>query len=210
LRGQGDRRAPAGVYTMAELAHDVLALLDSLSVQRAVWIGHSMGGYVTLAAWATAPERFAGMGLIDTQATADSEEAKQGRYQLAVRVAAEGSKVVADAMPAKLLAPGVAATDPIFGFVRQVILDTKAQGIQGTLQGMAVRPDVTPLLPTISVPVLVLSGDSDQVIPVAKAEDLAAAIPGARLVKITSAGHLPMLEQSEKTTQALGDFLGAV
>src|ERR1700691_4593517 len=51
LRGHGRSAAPAGVYDMDLLARDVLTLLDVLLIKKAIFIGHSMGGYVTLAAW---------------------------------------------------------------------------------------------------------------------------------------------------------------
>src|ERR1700686_5415953 len=55
LRGHGQSPAPAGVYEMNLLARDVLALLDSLNIKKAVIMGHSMGGYFALAAWKLAP-----------------------------------------------------------------------------------------------------------------------------------------------------------
>jgi len=62
LRGHGSSPAPRGVYDMDLLARDVLALLDALQVAKAVIMGHSMGGYITLAAWRLAPERFLALG----------------------------------------------------------------------------------------------------------------------------------------------------
>src|SRR5476649_1131959 len=67
LRGHGRSPAPAGVYDMDLLARDVLALLDALQIQQAVIMGHSMGGYVTLAAWRIAADRFLALGLIASQ-----------------------------------------------------------------------------------------------------------------------------------------------
>src|SRR4029077_8973868 len=118
LRGHGRSPAPSGVYEMDLLARDVLTLLDALLIKRAVIMGHSMGGYVTLAAWKLAPERFLALGLIDSQAGADSEEGRQGRYKMAEKVAAEGSKVVAEAMLPKLFAPSLPAGVPIIDQVR--------------------------------------------------------------------------------------------
>src|SRR5438132_6835533 len=64
LRGHGQSPAPEGVYEMDLMARDVFALLDSLNIQKAAIMGHSMGGYVTLAAYRMAPERFLALGLI--------------------------------------------------------------------------------------------------------------------------------------------------
>jgi len=207
LRGHGRNPAPEGVYEMSSMARDVVDLLDSLDIKKAVIMGHSMGGYVALAAWNIAPERFLGLGLIASQAGADSEEGRQGRYKTAEKVAAEGSKVIADAMIPELFAPD--ADVAIVESVRQLILKTAPAGIIGTLKGMAVRADSTSVLPTINVPVLILAGEKDAIIPPTKAEAMASALPSATLVMVANAGHMPMLEQPEATTTAMSKFLAA-
>jgi len=210
LRGHGRSPAPSGVYDMDLLARDVLALLDVLRVERAAIMGHSMGGYVALAAWKLAPERFLALGLIGSQTGADTEEGRQGRYKLADKVAAEGSQVMAAAMLPKLFAPGVLAETPIAAQVQQIILRTQPTGIIGTLKGMAVRPDCGTALADARIPVLLLTGDQDQIIPSAKAREMAAAIGTATLTTIAHAGHMPMLEQPAATTVALRTFLEGV
>ena len=95
LRGHGQSPTPLGVYQMDLMARDVFALLDSLEIAQAIIMGHSLGGYVTLAGWRIAPERFLAMGLIASQAAADSEETRQNRYKAADRVEAEGNRFVA-------------------------------------------------------------------------------------------------------------------
>ena len=210
LRGHGKSPAPSGVYGMEVLARDVLALLDALKIDKAVIMGHSMGGYVALAAWRLAPARFLALGLIASQAGADTEEGRQGRAKMAEKVAAEGSKVVAEAMLAKLFAPGLPTAAPILEPVRQLMLNTPRAGIIGSLQGMAARPDCGALLPKISVPVLILAGDQDQIIAPDKAKAMAAAMKTATLTMVEHAGHLPMLEQPEATTTALYNFITGV
>jgi 3-oxoadipate enol-lactonase len=210
LRGHGQSPAPLGVYHMELMARDVLALLDSLTVKKAVIMGHSMGGYVALAAWKIAPERFLALGLIASHAAPDSEEARQNRYKTADRVAVEGSKVVADTMTPRLFAPGVPAEESIVEQVHTMILNTRPDGIIGALKGMAARPDSSAILPNLNIPVLLVAGDKDQIISLARAEATAAAIPNATLVTVENAGHLPMLEQPQATTMAIRNFLAEI
>jgi len=124
LRGHGRSPAPSGVYEMDLLARDVLAMLDALHIMKAAIVGHSMGGYVALAAWKLAPERFLALGLVASQAGADSEEGRQGRYKLANKVASDGSSAVAAAMIPKLFAQGIQVAPPILAQVRDIILKT--------------------------------------------------------------------------------------
>jgi pimeloyl-ACP methyl ester carboxylesterase len=210
LRGHGRSPAPTGVYEMEAMARDVLALLDSLDIKQAVLMGHSMGGYVTLAAWKCAPKRLLAMALIDSQAAADTEEGRQRRLKLAENVAANGSFVAADAMLPRLFAPGRTAGDTVWEQVRALILNTPPNGIIGALHGMAIRHNASTLLATIDVPVLVVAGENDQIIPVAKAEQLASAVSKGKLTVIANAGHMTMLEQPAATTRAIHDFLRAV
>jgi 3-oxoadipate enol-lactonase len=209
LRGHGRSPTPPGVYEMDLLARDVLTLLDALGIKKAVIMGHSMGGYVALAAAKIAPERLLALGLIASQAGADTEEARQGRYKMAEKVAAGGSKVVAEAMLPKLFAPDFPAESPIREQVRQLMLNTPSAGIIGSLKGMAVRADSGPLLPLLKIPILILAGDKDQIIPSAKAKAMAATVATVTLSIVANAGHMPMLEQPQATTTAIRDFLSA-
>ena len=57
---------------MDVMAQDVLNQLNRIGVYKAIWVGHSMGGYVTMAAWRLAPERFSGIGFVCSNHRADS------------------------------------------------------------------------------------------------------------------------------------------
>jgi len=210
LRGHGRSPAPEGIYEMDLLARDVLWLLDALRIQTAIIMGHSMGGYVTLALWKLAPERFLGMGLIASQAGADTQEARQKRFALAEKVSAEGAKAVVDAMLGRLFAPDIETDDPAIESVREVMLASPTSGIVGSLEGMAARRDSVATLPEINVPALILTGDKDQIIPLTKADEMLAGLPNATLAIVEDAGHMPMLERPDATTAAIRRYLATV
>ncbi|HVO43558.1 MAG TPA: alpha/beta fold hydrolase [Aggregatilineales bacterium] len=211
LRGYGQSPAPDGPHSMDVHAADVLALLDTLNIPKAVIIGHSMGGYVTLAAWRLAPERFLGLGLVSSQAVGDTPEASQGRFQMAEAIFIKGSAAAADAMIPRFFPASLPDDEAgIVEQVRNIILNTRAAGLIASLKGMAARPDSTPDLSGITVPVLILTGDNDQIIPPARAEAMAAQIPNVMLVNVEEAGHVPMLEQPHATTMAIRNFLATI
>ncbi len=103
LRGLG--KSPlTRTATMREMADDVAALLDKLSIRQAVVVGFSMGGYAALQLANLHRERVAGLILADTRAGADAESAKVARRELAAKVLKDGMAVVADAqLPKQLL-----------------------------------------------------------------------------------------------------------
>lgn len=208
LRGHGASPTPGGIYTMELMAQDVLRLLDTLGVEKAAIMGHSMGGYVALAMWRLAPDRFTAFGLIASHVWPDTEEVRQGRYNQVNAVEQRGARAMAEAMLPRLFGPHLAEDEPIKESAEMMMMANKPAGIIGALRGIAIRPDSSDLLPTVNVPTLILAGDSDLIVPLARAEAMAAALPNATLITVENAGHLPMLEQPHATTLALRTFLG--
>jgi len=207
LRGHGQSPVPEGTYDMDSMAGDVFRLMDTLNLEKAVIMGHSMGGYVTLAAWRRDPSRFNALGLIGSHAWADTDEQRNNRAAQAERVFLEGSSVIAESMMPRLFAPNVDPAEPFLEQARNIMLATKPLGIIGSLRGMAARPDSSTLLPKINVPTLIVNGDNDQIVPMQRAEAMAVAITGAVLVTVENAGHMTMLEQPHATALAIRNFM---
>ena len=154
------------------------------------------------------PERVAGLILAATKAGADSTEGRAGRDEAAGVVIAEGIVPIADGMLPKLLAPGTYEKEPdLVEFVWEMMVDTSTDGAIGALAAMRDRPDSTDDLPGLDVPTLIIHGAEDQLIPLAEAEIMQAGIPGAELVVVAGAGHLPNLEQPELFNEAVREFL---
>jgi pimeloyl-ACP methyl ester carboxylesterase len=213
LRGAGSSSGPRAVdeFSMASYADDLIGLLDYSEVSQAVVCGLSMGGYIAFELLRRFPERVSAAILCNTKAAADSPEAKLGRDALAARAEQSGAGAVADALLPKLLArttqqrqPGVASE------VREMILRQPVWGIVGALRALRDRPDSTPLLGRIGVPVLVVAGDDDQITPAAEMEAMQRAIPGAQYTLVPDAGHMTPLEQPRALTKAIRGFLSTL
>jgi len=209
LRGHGMTDPTEPPYSMSLFAEDCAGLLDHLGITGPVVVGGlSMGGYVAFEFCRQYPERVAGLILSATRAGADSAEAKEARDKAAGVAIAEGTAAIAEGMLPKLLAPGNYEAQPdLVNFVREMMQETSEDGVVGALTAMRDRPDSTPDLPALDVPVLILHGQEDQLIPLAEAEVMAAALPRAKLVVVPGAGHLPNLEQPEIFNDAVREFL---
>jgi len=206
-RGLGQSRPAPEATTMESVANDVLALLRALGIRRAGVAGLSMGGYVAFELYRRAPELFRALALCDTRPTADGVEAKANRETFAQNALSKGLAWVADDFGPKLLRPD---PDPgVLARVREIILGGTPEGVAAAQRGMALRKDSVPTLSRIACPTAVIFGEQDQITPLADARAMQAGIPGARLVTIPGAGHLPSMEAPEAFNQALGVLFAA-
>ena len=207
LRGHGESDAPFWRYSLEQYARDVKELLAHLGIHKAIFVGLSMGGYLSFTLYRCYPELVLGLALADTRAEADKPEQLQWRFDLAQRAAAQGpSAVVTDMLP-KLLSPKTYRQRPHLVKQVQSIQETApVQVIIGDLMAMAERPDSISLLTSIAVPVVVLAGEDDVLTPPADAERIAKGIPGATLVIIPEAGHMSNIEQPDAFNHAVGEL----
>jgi 3-oxoadipate enol-lactonase len=210
LRGFGPAGAPVSTLTMDEIAAGVLAFLDALEIEKAVIGGLSMGGYVTMALYRTAPERFTAMVLANTRAGADTEEGRAARERMAALAQREGAAAVADEMMPKLLgATSRRARPHLEPLVRRLIESNSPAAIAAASQAIKDRPDSTPTLQSSAVPALIVTGDEDMIIPASEGETMARVVSRSQLVVLGAAGHLSSLEVPDDFSEALGNFLRA-
>jgi len=208
LRGAGASSVPAGGYSMARYARDIVHVLDALELDRVVACGLSMGGYILFELLRRHPERVRAAVLCNTKAESDAPDARRGRDEMATLAEREGPAAVADRLLPRLLAPSTFAAQPeVVAQVREMIAGTPLPGLVGALRAMRDRPDSTATLGAIGVPVLVVAGEDDQIAPPAGMRALAQTIVGAQFALIPAAAHLAPLEQPLATSRVLADFL---
>jgi len=191
--------------TMAALAADVLAKAPT---GRFALVGLSMGGYCALEIVRQAPERVAALALLDTSARPDTPESTANRRRLVALAAQNYERVVEELLP-KLVAPAHLSDPAIAGAVRAMAGAFDATSFARQQEAIISRADSRPLLPSIACPTLVLCGREDALTPLAIHEEMAAAIPGARLVVLEGSGHLSPLERPAAVTAALAAWLDA-
>ena len=212
LRGFGAAREQAVEEAgMDLLADDVARLLDDRGLDRVILGGLSMGGYVALAFVRHHADRLGGLLLLDTKATADSEEARADRLRMVERLLAEGNGFLPEVMLPRLLGKTSLEERPeLVKRVTALVAEQDAHAAAAAQRGMAARPDTTDVLASIDVPTLVVTGAEDALFAPEVGRELASAIPGARFLLVEEAGHLSSLERPEVVNEALLDFLAPI
>ncbi|QOX78148.1 alpha/beta fold hydrolase [Trichlorobacter lovleyi] len=208
LRGFGESDAPDGTYSMDLFSDDLISLLDHLEIEQAVAAGMSMGGYVLFNLLARYPERISGAVFVVTRSVADDEAGRARRLQLATELLRFGPQVVADSFHPLMFAPGTVEARPklaeeVYGWM----VANPSRGLAGGLIAMRERPDVTPLLQSITTPSLVIAAEQDKACPLEHPRMIANNISGSRLEVIADAGHLVNLEQPNGFNHCLLEFL---
>jgi pimeloyl-ACP methyl ester carboxylesterase len=202
-RGFGDSPL-TGPFAIADIADDVAALLDRLSIAKATLLGMSMGGYAALAFATRHRDRLSALVLADTRAAADSAEARAGRATALAALAAAGpAAYLAGSLP-RLLSPN--APPALVAHVRSRA-ETRAASLRAGIEALRDRPDRSAELGAIACPTLVVCGVEDQVTPLAEMKQIAGAIAGARFVPIAGAGHLAHFEAPGAFLHAVTSFL---
>jgi 3-oxoadipate enol-lactonase len=199
-----DLPGPEAEPTLTAWADRVLALADGSLVP----VGASMGGYLAFELWRRARGRITALALVSTRASGESEESRKARDEN-IRILHEGGVgELWERLQPKLFAPGASAATR--GLAREIALEQGSQRLAAALEAMRDREDATGLLGEIDVPVLVVAGEQDAVIPPGESELLTAALSNARLLRIPGAGHLAPLERPDEVSAALRSFLSEV
>jgi 3-oxoadipate enol-lactonase len=197
LRGFGVSQTKDKEYTLDDMAHDMAALLHHLKINKVFVAGHSMGGYVALAFARLYPDLVLGLGLVASQAAADTPERQKMRYADAEQVEGQGVELLLG------MAEKLSSNPHVQARVRPIILRQGAAGVAGALKAMAVRSDSTEFLSGFSKPLVVIHGEADMLIPPERARAIKVVVPHAVLTLLSDCGHMPMMEEPQTTADGL-------
>jgi pimeloyl-ACP methyl ester carboxylesterase len=185
----------------ADLTHQIQL---SLGIEKAIFVGLSMGGYVALELFRHFPESFAGLMLSNTRATADDDAGKQRR-----------SKMVEELKRGMDLDPVISnhlekffKSDFRNNFpdrvqeIKNLMMESTVAGVIQAQLAMANRSDSSGMLKDIKFPVSIVTGKYDELIKIQDAQKMSELIPGSKLTILDSA-HLSNVEQPEQFNQLL-------
>jgi 3-oxoadipate enol-lactonase len=176
-----------------------------LGGERFVPVGVSMGGYLAFELWRRARERIAALVLVGTRASGETDESRAGRDSSIALLAEAGVIGLWRGLEDRLFASGT--PEETRARARELALEQGVTRLPAALAAIRDRPSSTELLSEIDVPVLVVAGTEDAIVPAGEPEEMAEAIPNARLLEIPEAGHLVPLERPEELNRELVAFL---
>jgi 3-oxoadipate enol-lactonase / 4-carboxymuconolactone decarboxylase len=190
LRGHGLTGVAQG-YLVADMADDLIALLDMLGLSHVILCGVSVGGMVAQSVAARRPDLVQAVILSNTAARIGTKDRWNDRI---AAVVADGIDSIADAILDNWFAPTFRAAEPdLWALYRNMLCRTPAAGYAATCA--AIRDsDLTAETGKITAPTLCIAGSADRSVTPEQVATLAAAIPGARLEVLENLGHLPCVE----------------
>jgi len=201
-----------GQVTVADTRHDdtIEAMAQRILRENTgdiAVLGTSMGGYVALEIIRQAPGRVTALALVSTSARADTAEQIQARARQSALVEDGQFNALIDAAFPGVVAAGNELDDALLATWRAMTTPVGADAFLRQQQAVVQRADLRSLLPSIDCPTAVIHGAQDRLIPLAAAEEMAAAMPSASFTVLDGAGHLVFHEQPDAARAAINAWL---
>jgi pimeloyl-ACP methyl ester carboxylesterase len=195
---------------LAEVIH-ILLSQELKESEKVIMLGHSMGGYITLAYAEKYVERLSGMGLIHSTAFADSEEKKQARQKSIEFIEKNGAKEFLRTTIPNLYGP-ITKAEAGEKVEDHILLSHNFSGAALVLYyvSMMRRPDRTQILKKSTIPVLLVMGRYDQAVPLNESLQLAHMADLTYIHILEKSGHMGMVEESQLTNSLLTTFLTGI
>ncbi len=203
LRGHGRSDAPSGSYSFDRLGRDVLGLLDFLGVERAHFVGVSIGGMTGQWLGYRAPERLLSLTLANTSAYMGPPDGWSERIKAVI---GNGMDAIVDSVIERWFTPQFRTTSPdVVGRIAKILRSTDPVGYAGC--SAAIRDmDMRPILSLVRCPTLIIGGERDPATPLEHSQQLARGISGSAFLTLDAA-HLSNVEQADAFNSTLANFL---
>lgn len=204
-RSHGKTREDGKDFDLWNMADDAVGLLNHLGIDKAIFVGMSQGGFLSLRAALRYPERVHAMALIDTRPEPEPQETLEEFMPVMQDWAQTGPK-----NNGEMIADVLGVGDPKLRetWMNKWYESKPYDRLLPATQSVLIRDDLTPRLPEITCPVIVFHGTEDKAIPIVRGRFLAENLSGCeRIVEVEGAGHAPNLSHPEVVNPPLLDFV---
>ena len=209
IPGHGISQVSGEIHTMEYIADVIHDMLDAMGIEKITLVGHSMGGYVSLAFCAKYAERLDGLVLLSSSPMPDTELKRENRRREIALVKTGKKDALARVAPETGFAPQNRRR--LHSYIEDLVECvhvTEDEGIVALLGGMMERVDQNKMLAECGVPQLFICGKHDAYIPVEAAEEIIALNPQAQVAWLEESGHMGFIEEPQKCAEALLSFMG--
>jgi pimeloyl-ACP methyl ester carboxylesterase len=196
----------SGFSSLGAMAGQVLAAAPP----RFALAGHSMGGRVALEVWRRAPERVTGLGLLNTSVNPTHGSERDSRALLVHLARTRGMRALAAEWLPPMMGASPARVAQVMPSLRAMVERATPEMFAVQSEALLQRPDARPLLPTITVPTLLLNGTNDGWSSVTQHARMQRSVPHATLVELAGAGHMAPIERPDAVARALRGWLTRV
>lgn len=208
LPGHGASKVYSEKHSLEKMAESVKLIMDFHGIERVHLLGHSMGGYVTLAFRELFPERLLSFSLLHSHCFADSDEKKTNREK-EIDLIKSGKKELI----VKTNIPRTYATDNLGRFSNEVerslsiALKTPEKGIVALLNGMKVRPDRSIVLKEGGIPSYLFAGMKDNLISVEMNDEMMSFAKDMKRFDLFNSGHMGFVEEKDRVVEIIQEIV---
>lgn len=206
LKGFG-KSASTEAFTIDSMADELAEFISAVNATPAVVAGLSMGGYISFSLAVRHPEIMKGLAIVCSKAEADTPAGREARQKMAELAQTQGAKPVAEQMMPKMFCETTYKNRPeLVEKLRGIMEASPPTTIANACFAMRDRVDRTPDLPKLAMPVMIILGEKDSIIPAEMGKAMALACRQGALKLIPGAGHLATMEEPAVVSQVLADF----
>ena len=193
--------------TLGRMAEDVLALMNHLNIEKADFVGCSIGGYLMLELWRRAPERMKKLGFVCSKAQSDTADGREKRKATIQRIETEGVEAVLDGQVKSLTGESSQKKNPMLFSAMRAMAKMNAKTAAAVQAGLALRIDSVVTIATIGCPLLAIAGEEDTICTAAEMEAFKGAPGGCEFHLLPHTGHFSACEQPERVSELLQSWL---
>jgi len=209
LPGHGKSKSYHKTHTMEFMAQKVNEVLEKLQIDKAIMVGHSMGGYVTLAFAGLFPEKLKAIVLQNSSSLPDLEEKKAQRLKAVETAHKNLDTLIKMSVPSLFAEKNLSDLKEEIEFAKGLARETSLEGVEAALRGMRERPDRTKILDDFEGKIGIIIGKYDKAV---NPEELKKIIPAKEniTVKELETGHMSHLEAPEETLEFIRKLITEV
>lgn len=207
LPGHGFSSTVGEEHSMEHMAGAVDAVLQERKIDKCLIVGHSMGGYVSLAFAKAYPEKLAGLCLFHSTPNPDSEEKRANRDR-EIELVTTGKKelIIKSFIPAAFAKENLKRCADMVEEATLIAISTDEKGVVACLNGMKHRPDSSEFLKTFTLPTLMIFGAKDVNASPESIASLTERFPIHKFITLENSGHMGFIEEEKRSFEIISEF----